>query len=183
MTYALVCGGGADVWRERESALAMLGPPAFAVACNEAAVHFPGALRGFCTLHPEKLPAWLETRAGLRLPAPDAVFSHKARACVTRVVPHKVWPGGLKLNRSGSSGLFCVRVALELGATHVVVCGVPMTATLNRFSQQKWAAAEHYRVAWEAAAAVIGARCRSMSGWTRELLGPPTPEWLTRLPD
>lgn len=144
-------------------------------AVNHAAVHFPGRLRAFVTLHPEpsRLPGWIAERRSLGLPDPDEVIGHEALSpAVTRVVPY-VWPG---MNASGSSGLFAAKVALE-DFDRVVLCGVPMDGSVHRYSGQSWDF-EPFRDAWKIALPHLRDRVRSFNGWTRDLLGPPTPDWL-----
>ncbi len=43
-----------------------------------------------------------------------------------------------------------------------------------------WGDAPHYREAWTDALPEIAGRARSMSGWTRDLLGAPTADWIAR---
>lgn len=81
---------------------------------------------------------------------------------------------------SGSSGLFAAQVALsEMGARGVVLCGVPLDSDrAHFFNRDPWTDAEVFRRGFEAARPVIRETVRSMSGWTRDLLGAPDAQWL-----
>lgn len=144
-------------------------------AVNDAAAEYPGPLAAFVTLHPEKLPVWLERRWALELPAPDEIVAHEAQKGVTRVVDYR-WPG---MNASGSSGLFAVKVALEAGFDRVVLCGVPMDTSRTRHAMSTFHNDRgSFLDAWKIALPHLRDRVRSFNGWTRDLLGPPTPDWL-----
>lgn len=87
----------------------------------------------------------------------------------------------------GSSGMLAVQVALTLGCTKVILCGVPMTAT-EHFSQShefdadhtRWTEADMHWRAFERVHALgwFENKVRSMSGRSRDLFGAPTREWL-----
>lgn len=80
---------------------------------------------------------------------------------------------------SGSSGLFAVRVALELGFDRIVLCGVPMQKEQGRLDGiVRWSGAEAFKKGWQQALPHLRDTTRSMSGWTKQLLGAPTAEWL-----
>ena len=83
---------------------------------------------------------------------------------------------------TGSSGLFALKVALvDLGFDRAVLCGVPISEMAGHVTNGPvWGDAPHYREAWTEAAPEIIGRARSMSGWTRDLLGAPTADWIAR---
>jgi hypothetical protein len=81
-------------------------------------------------------------------------------------------------NKSGTSGLFAAKVALcDLGFDRVVLCGVPMTATPHLNNRTDWVdrpkTPTDYQRVWAGLPAEYLGRMRSLSGWTRELLGAP----------
>lgn len=55
----------------------------------------------------------------------------------------------------------------------MVLCGMPMDDRPHYWDEgrQPWKACETFRPAWQALAPEYRARMRSMSGWTREMLG------------
>lgn len=174
MRTAIVLGGGGTVWADVEQALS-LGRYAEVWACNDVAAVWPGRLDGAVSLHPDKLPGWLAQRAKAGLPAPRKVFGQLTTTLVR--IPKGVeliedkFPGQ---TRCGSSGLFALKAALD-HCDRAVLCGVPMEPRgAHFFHPAEWWAAHHYRTAWEEALPEIKDRARSLSGWTRELLGAPT---------
>jgi hypothetical protein len=166
----LVLGGAPSVWAELEAATALLGDRGFGVAaCNNAAVVYDGQLDAFATLHPEHLTRWRRERKGN---ADFWAFVPTAHAgCVAEVLAER-W--------AGSSGLYAAQAALDgMAASGVILCGVPMDPAAGHFTYGgRWTGGEGYRKGFVAALPHIGGRVRSMSGWTRDLFGPPTPTWL-----
>jgi hypothetical protein len=178
LTVALVLGGGAGVWADVEAALD-LSEVDGVVACNDVAASWPGRLDAMVSLHAEKLHFWMARRARSGHPPPDRVFtkeaSGNAKVAVEQI--HYRFPGQ---DRTGSSGLFALKVALiDLGFDKAVVCGVPMTEEGRHFfDATAWRGALSHRAGWTQALPQIAERARSMSGWTRELLGAPDAAWL-----
>lgn len=165
MTLALVLGSATTVWDDVEAALALTEADGI-VACNDIAAVWPGHIDAAATLHPDHWPRWAARRAAKGHPPVPRVFT-------------KGWafPGQ---ERSGSSGLFALKVALvDLGFDRAVLCGVPMDEQARHItSTRPWRAAETLRAGWVQALPAIGDRARSLSGWTADLLGRPTPDWL-----
>lgn len=183
MTRALVLGGGAQVWRDLDAALDLSEFDAV-IACNDAAADYPGHLDALVTLHAEKVGVWLGRRKALGLPKPDQVIGHDEASRGVLRLPEGL--SGFTSYRfdgqadSGSSGLFALKVALiDLGHDRAVLCGVPMDeASGHFFDPSVWRGAASHQRGWKQALPTIKDRARSMSGWTRELLGEPTTEWL-----
>lgn len=183
MKTALVLGGAGCVWRDLDAALA-LGEFDAAFGCNDIGVVYPGVLDGWVSLHPEMFGGWVQRRQALSLPPHKAILGHieaptgnpRLPACVDRYVPHR-FPGQVS---GGSSGLFALKLALD-EYDRAVLCGIPLNVGQGHFfNPAAWTAAGEYRQAWREALPAIRGRARSMSGWTRDLLGPPTEEWLAR---
>jgi len=86
-------------------------------------------------------------------------------------------------NGGGSSGLFAVLGALELGYDQLILCGVTMDGKKKHDPTagqliDATCPYDSYRPGWYKVQAQIKDKVRSMSGWTAELLGKPTREWL-----
>lgn len=177
---ALVLGGGEGVWREVEATEQMLGLDWWdiAVACNDVACHWPRPLDAWCTLHPEKMAGWKKAReTNGHPPASEHIARHgKKTPAIDRTIRH---PYG-----NGSSGLLAVAVAQDLGATHIILCGVPMKkspyfAESDVHPEGKvFAGADAHWKKWRQHGSELDGVVKSMSGRTRELLGAPTREWL-----
>jgi hypothetical protein len=160
---ALVVGGAACVWDD----IASLAPwtPDIVVAANDAIAAYPGRLDHAATLHPEYLAGWRAVRGRNGGNVDYATWSRRNPDLADRILTG--W------NR-GSSGLFAIGVALEMGANRVVLAGVPMTAeAAHFFDPAPWDAAARYREAWEKRVDAMRGRVFSCGGWTRELLGGP----------
>lgn len=168
---AAVLGGARGVWAELAELEQLLGHrPALIVGTNDAGVIYPGRLNAWATLHHERFNEWKRRRVGNQ---DYRAFIHAPHPGVTgEVVPDR-W--------AGSSGLYAAQVALShLGAGHVVLCGVPLdSGAAHFFNSASWTDADIFRRGFEAALPVIRDTVRSMSGWTRDLLGAPDAQWLT----
>lgn len=153
------------MWAEAEAAQGLLSGRRFLViAANLALIHYPGRLDAAATLHPDLLDGWTAQRRG-----------NKDFRRFTPNTTAERW--------NGSSGLFAAQCALfEMGAAGVILCGVPMDAEAGHFTgRDQWEAVTSYRRAFELALPTIGARVRSMGGWSRELFGPPTEAWVSAI--
>lgn len=165
----LVVGGAACVWDDVDAAMALFAPTAV-IAVNDIAIQWDGPLDIWATLHPEKLPLWAAERRRRGLPAPGAVWSHRAQA---PLVSHH------RPDLGGSSGMFAAYVARDAFGGQVVLAGVPMDGAIPHLVRgETWRQVGGYWPAWLAHAADLATFCRSLSGRTRDLLGPPTEAWL-----
>lgn len=167
---AAVLGGARGVWAELSDLEQMLGRrPDLIVGTNDAGVIYPGRLDAWATLHHERFAEWRRRRAGNQ---DYRAFIHAPLVGVEAEIAPDRW--------AGSSGLYAAQVALShLGARGVVLCGVPLDGDrAHFFNGAPWIDADVFRRGFEAALPVIRDTVRSMSGWTRELLGGPDPQWL-----
>ena len=167
---AAVLGGARGVWAELAELETLIGrKPDLIVGTNDAGVVYPGHLDAWATLHHERFAEWRQRRVGNQN---YRAFIHAPFSGVeAEAIPDR-W--------AGSSGLFAAQVALShLGARGVVLCGVPLDADrAHFFNSYPWTDADVFRRGFEAALPVIRDTVRSMSGWTRDLLGVPDAQWL-----
>jgi hypothetical protein len=163
-----VLGGAACVWRDIESAL-QLGEYYGVVAANDIGASWPGPLDAICSLHEDKLrKIWLVRRARAGLPPPKLIATKASHA-------HQF--EGQKA--SGSSGLFALKLTLvDLRFDRAVLCGIPMDGQPHFFGGDWWGGAKSHKRGWQQALPAIRDRARSLSGWTADLLGRPTAEWV-----
>lgn len=170
---ALALGGADCVWDDVAASEALLGEAWWdiVVACNDAGAAWPERLDHWVSLHPDKLEhVWKPRREGNQ---DYETWSNLHRG------DKDPGPTDHHLeNWGGSSGLFCVTVALEVGADRIVVCGMPMESQPHFHGINPWEEWSSFRQAWEDHHEEMDGRVRSMSGWTRQLLGAPSPEWL-----
>lgn len=168
----VVCGGG-DPFAEYAQALdlcARAGRTVTIFAGNDMIEKMPDHVEHALTLHPDKLKLWLPKRKANGFNDPPRIWAHRNYdGTVTNWT--RDW--------AGSTGLFCTKVARELGFTHVLLCGVHMTVEGNHFvRQQPWNHALGFRKGWNAHHRELLPYVRSYGGWTQERFGVPTEEWL-----
>lgn len=163
---ALILGGAACVWDD----LRTLGPYGdIVIAVNDIGAVYPHRIDHWATLHGEKLPDWSAKRVVRGYNTDYTTWTRPEKPGQT----DRVLSGW----SSGSSGFLAVGVALEVGATEVVLAGVPMDGSPHFFDREGWKGFLAHRAAWERKADDLRGRVFSMSGWTRRLLG--SPPWLT----
>ena len=170
MRHALVLGSASCLPDD----VAAAPPFAGVVAAKDAAWWWPGPLDAAVGFHPQEWPRILSLRAQRCYPAPDRVVSFWSprRSLTSAEWAEWQFPGG---SGNGSSGLFAAKVALvDLGFDRVTLCGVPLTVTDHITGPDTpFRNALDWRKAWADLAPEWRARMRSMSGWTRQLLGGP----------
>lgn len=189
---ALIIGGGEMVWDDVDETVGMFGDGWWdlAVAVNDIGSHWPHPLDAWVSRHPKKFAAWMAHRT--RLGHPDGFTTYTKKGSGSKhadVAISHTYSGG-------ASGLLAVEVALKhLGATRIVLCGVPMSP-VPHFAESEvhpqgkpWHPDAHRRRWREHAGDLVGV-VKSMSmvydsgsktwvpSWTRQLLGAPTPAWL-----
>jgi hypothetical protein len=133
----------------------------------DAVDKYPWRIKYMATYHPAEIPEIKARRESIGGNTDYIVISHEWKEGVDLLEP--LLPG----ERSGSSALLGAQAALKLGYRRIVLCGCPMTGTNIKNSNY-----ESFRPGWEEKKKYLDDRVRSMSGWTRELLGAPTEEWL-----
>lgn len=172
---AILVGGGNDAFAEYQTALELCmsaGKNVVNFVCNDALSCFPGIIHHACTLHPDKWTYW------------NAVRTRGGHPPVQHLWSHRSYPGFHYHTKDwqGSSGLFMCKVARELGHTHIIGCGIPMTIEGGHFARdQQWNAAPGFRRGWARVQGSLKPFLRSMSGWTKEHFGLPDAEWLNSI--
>lgn len=178
MKTALVFGRANGVWGEIAHTLEIAGSFDEVFAVGSAGVDYPGPFKHWVTFHPSSFPIWIEKRSFKGYP-PATYYWTNARP---RKMTQSGWPIPLQFVscQGGSSGLVAVHVALdECEADRVVLAGIPMDPERGQYdSNVPWDEALKHRGAWEMAVDKLRGRVKSMSGWTQQLLGAPTAEWL-----
>jgi hypothetical protein len=188
---AMVLGGAECVWEDVAKLEAIMGRPwdGLVIAVNDIGSHWPHRIDHWCTLHPEKLAAWMGARK--KNGHSDGYITwtrdnRVRRGKGTPEVPHRQIGSGKGQIQGGASGMLAVAVAYELKCTHVVLCGVPMDRTPH-FAEstvhQKgriWNSSQSHLRAWQKQDVLskLKGRCKSMSGETLKLLGAPDRAWL-----
>lgn len=171
----LVCG---NAWclLEDVAAARQIFPAAPAIVVNGASGHVDGF--ALFSLHTLRMERWKATQQE-RFPGPLTLHSAgnaetAARIQSTRPCVDHCWEGA---SGSGTSTWGARKMAGMMGFNLVVLCGMPLE--IGPYQGRKMAkpfmnrdTVEHYRSS-VAADESWHAGCRSMSGWTRSLLGEP----------
>ena len=182
MAIALVIGCSADVWGEVYEAKALTQFDAF-YCVKLAGVHWTGGRFTWVTLHPEFMDDYEKQRKELGLhsdyeivaPLDGEVGMHGKRGNISRRISYR-YPG---MNSSASSGGYAAKVALDDGFDRVVLAGVPMETEANHFTRGKpWLQRDSFTIGFKQSVPYFAGRVRSMSGWSKEILGAPSPDWL-----
>ena len=168
----VMCGGG-DPFAEYARAKELCARAERTVtifAGNDMIEKFPEDITHAITLHPDKLSLWLPRRRAAGLNQPEKVWAHRNyEGAVTDWT--RDW--------SGSTGLFCIKIARELGFVHIIGCGVHMTVEGAHFIRgEPWKASDGFRKGWDAHIQDLKPYVRTYGGWTLEQLGEPTEDWL-----
>lgn len=120
----------------------------------------------FATYHPSEIAMTKERRAGMGGNTDYKVISHiQYQDMVDMIIPFEA--------PSGSSALLGVLAAIKMGYQKIIVCGCPLIGCNDKGYDYA-----NFRKGWEAKLNEIQAFTRSMTGWTREILGAPTREWI-----
>jgi hypothetical protein len=174
-TTALVLGGADSLHRD---ITLYTGPVHGVVACNDAGTVWPYELDAWVSLHGRYFMQknWLETRDIKGYSPAKRLYVHTS---ARRPIPDAAIETNFNFDgcsKSGSSGLFAAKVALQdLGFDNVVLCGIPLTPTPHFFDTEPWReeSALNFRKTWLAIPPEFKSRIKSMSGWTRETFGEP----------
>jgi hypothetical protein len=177
MSTVFVLGGARCVWTDIEAAASLVQQPDTVVVVNDIGIVYPRA-DAWATYHPELMAHWRAQRAANQLEPATSYWTTSEYPACAAYPEFKVLPVA-----GGSSGLLGACVAIALGARHVILCGVPIDHGMahwhDRDKGQAWAEGSSYREGWVDRKAALTGRVRSMSGFTRELLGAPDKAWLS----
>lgn len=175
--WAMCLGGASCVWDDVLAWEKLYGRhwDGLVIAANDIGSHWPRDLHHWVTLHPAKFSNWCPLRERQGFSDGYVKWGRMPQASIVDVSVQP-WAGG-------SSGMLAAQVAVELGCTRTVLCGIPMTDTphfpesTERFATT-WTAVRGHWQAWEKSKDRMVPWVRSMSGRTAELLGVPSMEWL-----
>ncbi len=176
MKTALVLGGAICLDADVKAALDLF-TPSIIIAVKDIGMTYP-RVDHWVTFHIERAPRELALRRKAGLPDPQAFWTHK-RAHIPSLLDIQCERIEVK---GGSSGFMGVQVGLIL-VDRIVLAGIPMDPDMTHFYKRKggkpWKEGRVFHQHWKKAYPTLKDRVRSMSGWTKELLGEPTRDWLT----
>lgn len=158
----VILGGAEGVYDEWERAKS-LGRIDAVFGVNDIATREDVTM---CTLHPRQFAV---SKRGYCIS-----YSRDRAPMVDEVISY-IWKDeeGKPLHgNSGSSGLYAVKVALELGFERIVLCGVHIDRGLNIFSGKEWYEVVLFKDVWTKVLPQIEGKVHSYGGWTKQLLNP-----------
>jgi len=82
---------------------------------------------------------------------------------------------------AGTSGMFGTLIGIGLGYTKIILAGIPLNRSGHFWNPKIKVKFDKsgIRLSWQQISQkIFNNKVRSLSGWTRELLGSPTEEWL-----
>ena len=179
---AVVMATGWTVWDDLER-FDPVARKCAVVAVNNMILHWKARVHHGVSLHAEEPPLWRLLRGQYGCDA-GHTHTHAYRESRDPRIPNcdYIW----KIRGSalaGTSTLFAVAVALALGYSRIVVAGAPLDGKRHFYDSPgvecKQFASTSVRQEWQNAQThVFQDRVRSLSGWTRELLGEPADSWI-----
>jgi hypothetical protein len=140
----------------------------FDVMAVGEACPYEGKVKYMVTYHPTDIPMYKKKREILGGSTNYTVIGHLPKPGVDMIEPH--------VPPTGSSALLGVSAGIRLGYTKIILCGCPMEGA-NKGGFQPY---DHFQKGWVARKKEVEPYVRSMSGWTKQLLGEPTKEWLNQ---
>lgn len=167
---ALVLGCAECVWLDAYTVLNQCTPDGI-FAVKDMIAKWPARIDYGCTLHPDRTDGYMQERSHNKYPCGFDMYAHKNFGSKITHKEVRDW--------AGSTGLFAVKLALEMGFSGIVLAGVPMQIEYGHITRkQPWVHAHSFRNGWNHHRKELEPYVRSMSGWTREMFGAPTYEWI-----
>jgi hypothetical protein len=184
----LIIGRARGVWEEVRRAQALCEFDQ-TIVINSAGCDYPHVIDHWVSFHAHEFAKWSELRR--KRGYPDL----RGQYWCSRSSPRwedKYTDLVSKVEcRGGSSGMVAVRVAFVVDGLNnksypsgmrIVLAGVPLDVEAGHYDQDgEWREALLHRKIWEEQADDMRPYVKGMSGWTQQLLGAPTREWLNGL--
>ena len=192
---AIICGSSAALWDDYRAAASLCGIGGYLWDTENK----PGPEEyrvlhcslNFAGIFTRELDHWLITRLDNVVPLAQArtrVDGDRGLGGVRVHTPghpnfppllsnHEFWSVPTK----GTIAMFAVKVLSSMGCRRMILAGVPLDDEAGYFYRAPWekfGMSKESKVYWQEMAETLKPYVRSMSGWTRELLGSPSEEWL-----
>lgn len=174
---AVIIAGASRVWEDRKAASDMLRDsaiPDLIIGVNKVGMELP-YLTDWVSLHADQLLNWDRVRRArfynrrARLWTADHIIDNmKLHGDPDLLSTEYLW--------DGTSTALAVFVAAALRCDRVLLIGAPLIDGPHYYEGESFTQSSYTRPFWEENADCL-TNVRSMSGWTAELLGKPTPEW------
>ena len=136
----------------------------------DTATRLPGRLIQHVVSYHQEFEQFKVRRNKAGLNMDYMTHSHKAPA-------DYIWPLVARSPFSGSSSLLGCQAAIGLGYKKIILCGCPMQG--KNLINKRATDYDKFQKGWiKFAPQMFGDKVKSMSGFTRDLMGFPTKEWL-----
>jgi hypothetical protein len=155
------------------------------IAVNGTALYYKGKIDHACSLHPEEPTIWTSLRKAYFCES-CTILTHAHAALGKQFSPsyeEADYSWQIEDANSGTSGLFGVMLALALGYDRIILAGIPMDDQ-GHFYDPPWLTdgcfkSDFVRSEWRRISQIyFDGRVKSLSGWTKDLLGEPDDTWL-----
>jgi hypothetical protein len=185
LRVALVIGRSKDTWKEVDEAnklvASIYGPFDDVIAVNDSGHDYP-RVDHWVSYHADKFPEWQTKRTSNGYSRVNSLWTctYGRKGSAYEKTLSSLGVQRVSYTGGGSSGMVAVLVALDhLGCSHTILAGVPMDVDAGHYNQQgPWKEALRHRSSWDQQKHKFGDRVRSMSGYTRQILGAPDKAWL-----
>lgn len=170
--------GSAPCWEADLASARVFAPDWPVVAVNGVGTLYLDRIEAWCSIHGRDLMKWVpmrEERGGNTDYAGYGNFTDREES--GNIIR---WN---RPNSGGSSGLHAVELAMEIGYEKIILCGMPLDGqqrvrSLDGIAVEGVCAYASYQDGWNKLLPEMHGRVRSMSGWTKGLLGKPTKGWI-----
>jgi hypothetical protein len=148
------------------------------IAINNMILHHKGRVHHGVSMHPEEPNLWRALRPYYQCEGSHVTtHSYMKHGKIGLTECDVVW-GVIEGSGGGTSGILAVMVGLALGYDEIILAGVPLDNTGHFYDapgkQDKTFGSDFIKIEWRNAAdKYFRGRVKSLSGWTRELLGAP----------
>ena len=122
-------------------------------------------IKYMATYHPAEIPEIKKRREAAGGNTDYLVISHERKPGVDIFEPF--------IPPTGSSSHLGALAAIRMGYNKIILCGCPLEGNTSNGNDAKV-----FRDGWTAKIDIVKDKVRSMSGWTKELLGYPAREWI-----
>jgi len=168
MKKVIVIIGSAPNWIQDLNNLCMIVDD-FSVMAIGMSCKYEGNVDYFATYHTKDLPVYRKKREQADLNTDYKIITHDDKVKDRIDTPQIIIP---YKPPSGSSALLGTFAAIKLGYEKIILCGCPLEGVNAKKSSY-----QQFRKGWIHHTKDVIKYTRSMSGWTKELLGSPDAEW------
>lgn len=167
----IIAGGAYCLWQDYHKLPSEFKKAADVMVINATGLYWPHNFQHWVSLHRENFKSYRKFCFKSYV-----THSNRVATCVDRVWNIESW--------GADSSLFACKVALRLGYDRIILIGVPLDGG-PRFYDPEGAKCyfdtTNLHDIWKTDSSEFENKVRSISGYTKDLLGPITEEWINGL--